>query len=47
MSDAAHRHDDLSRGTALLPLDLTDSELAAAPTLTTVDALLIGDLTDH
>ncbi len=46
MSDTAQRRDDPARGTALLPQDLTDDELTSVPTLASVDALLIEDLTD-
>jgi hypothetical protein len=44
VSDAAS-HDDYPRGSGLLPRDLSEAELAAAPVLATVDALLIDDLT--
>lgn len=33
-------------GTSLLAADLTDRQLAAAPTLTSIDTLLIEDLSD-
>ncbi len=46
MSDAAHRDDHDRGGTLLLPADLTEEQLAAAPALTLVDALLIDGLTD-
>ncbi len=46
VSDAAgHRH-DAPHGTALLPGDLTDDQLAAAPALASIDALLIEELSD-
>jgi hypothetical protein len=44
VSDAVQRHDDAAHGTSLLPRDLDDAHLAAAPTLGSVDALLIDDL---
>ncbi len=37
---------DVRHGTALLPSDLTDEQLAAAPVLTSIDALLIDDLSE-
>ncbi len=46
MSDAAHHDDHDRRGTLLLPADLTEEQLAAAPALASVDALLIDGLTD-
>jgi hypothetical protein len=46
VSDAADRKDEAPHGTALLPSDLTDDQLAAAPILTSVDALLIEELSD-
>jgi len=46
VSNAAPHHHDGPQGTNLLPRDLTDDELAAAPVLTSVDALLIDGLTD-
>lgn len=46
MSHAAIEHDGDPRGTSQLPRDLTEEELAAAPILVSVDALLIDDLTD-
>ena len=47
LSDAADRQDDAPHGTALLPSDLTDEQLAAAPVLASIDALLIEELSDH
>ncbi len=44
VSNAAPDHGDIPHGTALLPRDLTDDQLAAAPTLTSADALLIDEL---
>lgn len=46
MSNAAHRDHHASHGADLLPRDLTDEELAAAPLLVSLDALLIDELTD-
>ena len=46
VSDAADRHDDAPHGTALLPNDLTDEQLAAAPVLASIDALLIEELSE-
>jgi hypothetical protein len=46
VSDAADRQRTPSHGTALLARDLSDAELDAAPVLSSVDALLIEDLTD-
>lgn len=45
MADTADEHADRSYGTSLLPRDLTEEELAAAPVLQSADALLIDDLT--
>ena len=44
MSDAAS-HDDDPHGSSLLPRDLSEAELATAPVLASVDALLIENLT--
>jgi hypothetical protein len=44
VSDAAHRHEEAPQGTNLLPRDLDDAQLGAAPVLGSVDALLIDDL---
>lgn len=44
MSDSAYRQVEGSHGMALLPSDLTEEQLAAAPVLTSVDALLIEEL---
>lgn len=48
VSTAAGRHDDDDdhHGTVLLPADLTEDQLAAAPVLTSVDALVIEPLAD-
>jgi hypothetical protein len=42
----ADRQHDAPRGTELLPSDLTDERLAAAPVLASIDALLIGELSE-
>ncbi|MGH9277553.1 MAG: hypothetical protein ACRD12_05530 [Acidimicrobiales bacterium] len=44
MSDAADDQDQAPHGTSLLPSDLTEDQLAAAPVLTSVDTLLIEEL---
>jgi len=46
VSDAADRQRDAPHGTALLPDDLTEQQLTAAPVLASVDALLVEELTD-
>lgn len=46
VSDAVDRRDGAPHGTALLPADLSEAQLDAAPALPSVDALLIEDLTD-
>ena len=46
VSDAVDRQDGAPHGTALLPADLSEAQLDAAPVLTSVEALLIEDLTD-
>jgi hypothetical protein len=46
VSDAAHHYDESAHGTALLPGDLTDEELAKAPVLESVDTLLIEELSE-
>src|ERR1700730_4146875 len=46
VSDAVDRQDEAPHGTAMLPSDLTDDQLAAAPVLASVDALLIEELSD-
>ncbi len=46
MSDAVHPHAEAPHGTALLHADLSESQLASAPVLVSVDALLIEDLSD-
>ncbi len=44
VSDAADHRDQVPHGTALLPSDLTEDQLAAAPVLTSIDTLLIEEL---
>ncbi len=46
VSDAAHPTDEAPHGTALLPSDLTEDQLAKAPALASVDTLLIEDLSE-
>lgn len=46
MSDAVHRQHESAHGTALLPGDLTDEQLAKAPVLESVDTLLIEELSE-
>lgn len=46
VSDAADRQFDAPHGTVLLPSDLTDEQLAAAPVLASIDALLIEQLSE-
>ena len=46
MSDAAGVPDGDPHGVSLLPSDLTPAQLASAPTLASVDLLLIDDLSD-
>lgn len=43
---AAHHRNEAPRGTGMLPADLTPDQLASAPTMASVDVLLIDDLTD-
>ncbi len=45
VSNAAQGKDERPHGASLLPRDLDEAQLAAAPTLGSVDALLIDDLT--
>ncbi len=44
MSDAAHSAEEVPPGVGLLPPDLTEEQLAAAPVMASIDALLIEDL---
>lgn len=46
MTDAARHSHGNAHGTALLPADLTADQLASAPVLASLDALLIEDLTE-
>lgn len=46
VSNAAHRDHPHPGGADLLPRDLTEDDLAAAPVLVSLDALLIDELTD-
>ncbi len=44
VSDGADHRNQASHGIALLPSDLTEDQLAAAPVLTSIDTLLIEEL---
>lgn len=44
VSNAAHHADEVPQGLALLPGDLTEEQLLAAPVMVSIDALLIEDL---
>lgn len=44
MSDAAHSAEVVSPGVGLLPPDLTEDQLDAAPVMASIDALLIEGL---
>jgi len=44
VSDAVHQQAGRPRGAGLLPPDLTEQELAAAPVVASADALVIDDL---
>lgn len=44
MSDAVHGQGEIPQGTGLLPSDLTEDQLAAAPVLTSADMLVIEEL---
>ncbi len=46
VSDAADREREAQHGTALLPSDLTDEQLAAAPVLASINALLTEELSE-
>lgn len=46
MSDAVQPSGEAPHGTSLLPADLTDDQLAAAPVLDSVDTLLIEELSE-
>jgi hypothetical protein len=47
VSDAACQRSESPHGTSLLPRDLTLAKLDAAPLLSSLDQLLIADLTDE
>lgn len=47
VSDAVHPSGEAPRGTSLLPADLTDDQLDAAPVLDSIDALLIEELSEY
>lgn len=47
VSNAAHHDHDGPQGLNLLPRDLTEEELEAAPVLESADDLIIEDLTDE
>jgi hypothetical protein len=44
VSNAARHADEVPQGLALLPGDLTEEQLLAAPVMVSIDALLIEDL---
>jgi hypothetical protein len=46
VSDAVQHSGEAPHGTSLLPRDLTENQLASAPVLVSIDALLIEDLSD-
>jgi hypothetical protein len=46
MSDAVRPSGEVPRGTSLLPADLTDDQFKAAPVLTSLDSLLIEELSE-
>lgn len=46
MSDAVRPSGEDPRGTSLLPVDLTDDQLDAAPVLDSIDSLLIEELSE-
>jgi predicted regulator of Ras-like GTPase activity (Roadblock/LC7/MglB family) len=41
------QYEDVSRGTSLLPADLTVAQIEAAPVLVSADSLVIDELTDQ
>jgi hypothetical protein len=47
VSDAVHRQGQTPHGTGLLPSDLTDDRLAAAPVLASADTLVIEELSEE
>ncbi|HUP70782.1 MAG TPA: hypothetical protein VM142_13350 [Acidimicrobiales bacterium] len=46
MSGAGQHDDDAPHGTSLLPRELTEDQLAAAPVLASLDSLLIEELSE-
>lgn len=46
VSTASGRRDQAPQGTALLPADLNEDQLSAAPVLTSVDELVIEALSE-
>ena len=46
VSDAVRPSGEAPRGTSLLPADLTDDQLDAAPVLVSIDELLIEELSE-
>lgn len=46
MSDAVRPSGEAPHGTSLLPADLTDDQLVAAPVLDSIDSLLIDELSE-
>ncbi len=46
VSDSVRPSGEAPHGTSLLPSDLTDDQLDAAPVLDSIDALSIGDLSE-
>ena len=46
VSDAVRPSSDAPYGTSLLPADLTDDQLDAAPVLDSIDSLLIEELSE-
>ena len=46
VSDAVRPSGEAPRGTSLLPADLTDDQLDAAPVLDSIDSLLIEELSE-
>jgi len=46
MSDPARQESGTASGSSLLPSDLSEDQLASAPVITSLDALLIDHLTD-
>jgi hypothetical protein len=46
VSDAVRHSGEALHGTSLLPADLTDDQLDAAPVLDSIDSLLIDELSE-